>query len=305
MRAGDIEQARATLLKRIDAAESITQREVLHSWELSHVERIRFSGGHTVIFKCASDPFTHEHEALSALWQAGVDVPRLRVAVRSGPLLGMVLEDMGEPDRVPEDADGVAAAVHLHAAATPPHLPPADHAWLASLPDRALRSLRLLQEKNRWEGVDDITRMLQQLSVGSVHRCEGVLVPPYGWVHSEFHPESLHIRDERVRLYDFARAFHGPGLLDLASWHGTVDEPDPAATRGLLEAYVAAGGESGALASRGGLEAEHWALGWHRVWAVEWFLSQALVWIDDPAADPAYISVVRRHAGDAVTLLAV
>lgn len=305
MRDEDIERTRETLLRRLGLPKPTSGPEILHEWELSHVERLRLSGGGTLILKCAAEPFTHEDEFLEAAWQAGVDVPRPHTAVRGGSLLGMLLEDLGEPDRDPEEADGVTAAVNLHAAATPPCLAPADHAWLASLPDRASRSLRLLREQGRWEDTTDIAQTLQALSGGAGSRAEGVLTPPYGWVHSEFHPESLHISGQRVRLYDVARAFHGPGLLDLASWYGTVEAPDPASTRAMLEAYVAAGGDPGALAHRGGLAPEYWALGWHRVWVLEWFLAQALVWIGDSAADPAYIGAVRRHAHEAAELLGI
>ena len=65
-----------------------------------------------------------------------------------------------------------------------------------------------------------------------------------------------------------------PGLLDLASWHGTVGDTDPVQLRELIGAYVTAGGHRAALTERGGLAAEAWALGWHRMWAVEWFMEQ-------------------------------
>lgn len=95
-------------------------------------------------------------------------------------------------------------------------------------------------------------------------------------MHSEFHPTSLHIGERGWRLLDFARAFTGPGLLDLASWHGTIEPPHPIRLRVFLEQYVTAGGTPDALAPRGGLTAEHWALGWHRMWAVEWFMEQSV-----------------------------
>src|SRR5690606_42028412 len=87
-------------------------------------------------------------------------------------------------------------------------------------------------------------------------RAGRAVTPPSGWVHSEFHPESVFVGDNGVYLHDFARAFHGPGLLDLASWSGTVGPPDPDRTRAFLEAYVHAGGARQALARRGGLEAQ-------------------------------------------------
>lgn len=73
----------------------------------------------------------------------------------------------------------------------------------------------------------------------------------------------------------------------------------------FLEQYVTAGGHEDALAARGGLPAGAGALGRHRMWAVEWFMEQAIRWIDAPANDPAYIPVVRRHLNGVVQLLEV
>ncbi|WP_329090120.1 hypothetical protein [Streptosporangium sp. NBC_01469] len=98
---------------------------------------------------------------------------------------------------------------------------------------------------------------------------------PIRLCHSEFPPSSLHIGENGGRVLDLARAFNGPGLLDLTSRPGTTDPADPSRVRDLIESHVAIGGRSDALARRGGLTAEAWALGRHRVWIVEWFLDQA------------------------------
>lgn len=299
----DIDRMRGELLASAGMSANLLEAKPLHSWELSHVERLALADGTTVIFKCATEPFTHEHEALTAAWQAGVSVPRLVESQRSGTTLAMLMEDLGEPDREATDADGVSAAVQLHSAAVPPHLPPADSTWLASLPQRAMRTLDLLNAQGRWSDTDDIREALRDIDRAAAQRAEGATTAPYGWVHSEFHPESLHVRAGRVRLYDLARAFCGSGLLDLASWHGTVQAPDPDRTRAFLESYVEAGGSASALTRRGGLKPQDWALGWHRVWVLEWFLAQALVWINDVSADSAYTNVVRRHTHDAARLL--
>lgn len=304
MRQPDIDRLRGEVLDRAGITLGHHEVKVLHSWELSHVERLVSASGRTAVFKCAAEPFTREHEALAAAWQAGVDVPKPFASTRSGTVSGILMEDMGDPDRAATDADGIAGAVRLHSAAVPPHLPSADSEWLASLPRRASRTLRLLNNAGRWPGCEDIAQVLLDIGQAAGSRAEGVTIPPYGWVHSEFHPESVLVRQERVRLYDFARAFRGPGLIDLASWHGTVEAPAPDRTRALLETYVEAGGSPEALARRGGsLEPQDWALGWHRVWVAEWFLAQALVWIGDAATDPAYAKAVRRHLQDAARLL--
>lgn len=276
---------------------------VLHSWELSHVERVNTAEG-SLIFKCATEPFTHEHDALTAAWQAGVNVPTVHTAARTATMLGMLMEDLGTPMRAAADADGIAAAVQLHSAAIPDFLPRADTAWLRSRPSRALRSLHLLQQE-RWLDTEGITLALRAIEAAAATRAEGAELRPHGWVHSEFHPHSILITDRGVSMVDLARAFHGPGLIDLASWHGTVDPPNPDLTRAFIEHYVDEGGPAQALHDRGGLSAQHWALGWHRVWVIEWFLDQALMWINNPAHDAHYISVVQRHANDAATLLRV
>jgi hypothetical protein len=61
------------------------------------------------------------------------------------------------------------------------------------------------------------------------------------------------------RLLDWARAFTGPGLLDLISWQGTTAAPDLDAFRMLLGVYIAAGGPAEVLADRGGLPVEQWS----------------------------------------------
>lgn len=129
---------------------------------------------------------------------------------------------------------------------------------------------------------------------------------PFGWVHAEFHPTSLHIGPTGWRLLDMARAFTGPGLLDLASWHTTLHAPDPLRLGAFLEQYVTAGGAPDVLAQRGGgLAAEAWAVGWHRMWVTERFLEQIVRWLDAPATDLASIKVVRRHLIDVLQLLEV
>jgi hypothetical protein len=279
--------------------------EVLHSWALSHVERLTLADGTKVVFKAAREPFTHEDDALTGAWQAGMDVPRLLTSTRGATTLGMLMQDLGRSVREPDEADGAAAAVHLHSAAVPDFLAPGDTDWLASLPRRALRTLDVLQGQGRWEGAGDIAAVLRTLAQAGPARAEGTMLRPYGWVHSEFHPTSLIVTDERVFALDLARAFRGPGLLDLVSWHGTIIPADPDRARAFLERYVQAGGPAEALHDRGGLTAQEWALGWHRVWIVEWYLAQAAQWIANPDDDPVYERVVRAHTAEAAQLLHV
>ena len=281
-------------------------RESLRVWSMSGVERLTYPDGTTAIFKYATEPFIREDKHLRAAARAGIPVPHvLGSTVRNG-LLAMVLEDLGEPVREAQDTEAVAAAVALHQVSAPLALAALDQKTLAALPGRAMEHLRQLQAGGRWtEGTDEITTNLTALIQAAESRTEGAEMAPFGWVHSEFHSTSLHIGRSGWRLLDFAHTFAGPGLLDLAAWQGLAkaQPPDPERLRTFIEAYVAAGGHHDALRRRGGLTAENWALGWHRVWAVEWFFEQARIWINQPAQDPGSIKVVRRHLASAARLL--
>jgi hypothetical protein len=279
-------------------------REPVRVWSLSGVERLTFPDGSTAIFKYAGEPFTSEDSVLRAAGSVGIPVPAVVGSLLRDDVLGMIIGDLGEPVRGAVAADGILAAVSLHAAAPTPMLPVLDRDTLAALPERARGHLLRLRYRGRWVAdTDDIADLLDTLADAAGQRAEGATTAPWGWVHSEFHPTSLHIASGGWRLLDFARAFTGPGLLDLASWHGTIDDADPARLLSFIEAYVAGGGHPDALAERGGLSPQAWALGWHRVWAIEWFMEQALRWINDPSQDAAYIDAVRRHLKTAVRML--
>jgi hypothetical protein len=296
----------ADILTDICAVAGLSQprRDPIRAWTLSRVERLVFLDGATAIYKSATEPFTAENRVLLAADAVGLPVPAVIGAVVRCDVLGMVIEDLGEPVREATDDDGIVAAIALHGAPSNPALPELDVDALAALPVLAREHLHRLRDEGRWAaGTDDIAGMLDSLASGAAKRAEGAMTAPWGWVYSEFHPTSLHIGEGGWRLLDFARAFTGPGLLDLVSWFGTVDDADPVRLRCYIEAYVAAGGHPGALAERGGLAAQVWALGWHRVWVIEWFMEQALSWVNDPAQDEAYIDVVRRHLKTAVHLL--
>ncbi|MGW0927091.1 aminoglycoside phosphotransferase family protein [Streptomyces sp. NPDC002644] len=280
-------------------------REEVRVWSMSGVERVTFADGTTAVFKYAKKPFDRENQALRLAHSLGVPVPQLHTCAVLDGWLGMLMEDLGRSVRDADDLDGAAAAVILHSTPTADSLAVMDQERLRTLPTRALEHLALLRKADRWQDADDIKDALDRIAQAAEARSAGVTTAPFGWVHSEFHPTSLHIGKHGWRLLDFARAFTGPGLLDLASYHGTVDTPDPVCLRVFLEQYVTAGGSPDALAPRGGLTAENWALGWHRMWAVEWFMEQSVRWIDDPATDPAYIKAVRRHLTDALRLLEI
>ncbi len=293
----------ADLCTQTDRSEP--RREEVGVWSMSGVERLVFPNETTAIFKYAKAPFHREDQALRHARNRGIPVPKVYASAFREGWLGMLLEDLGTPDREADDLDGLTAAVVIHGAQRAISLPVLDEVVLRALPGRALEHLHALRKAARWEDTGDIEDALGRITQAAGYRAQGAMLGPFGWVHSEFHPTSLHIGRTGWRLLDFARAFTGPGLLDLASWHGTIEAPDPARLRGLLESYVAAGGAPEALTRRGGLPTEAWALGWHRMWAVEWFMEQAIRWINDPTSDPAYIKTVRRHLSDVVHLLEV
>lgn len=284
---------------------TIAVREEVRVWSMSGVERLTFPDDTTAIFKYAKRPFDSEDQALRLAHTLGVPVPAVHASAVLDGWLGMLLEDLGTPIREAGDLDGAAAAVVLHGTRTASALPVLDQERLRTLPSRALEHLGRLRKADRWRETDDVEDALDRIAQAAEARSAGATVAPFGWVHSEFHPTSLHIGQHGRRLLDFARAFTGPGLLDLASWHGTIEPARPASLRVLLEQYVSAGGTPEALARRGGLNAEGWALGWHRMWAVEWFMEQSIRWIDDPATDPAYTKAVRRHLADVLDLLEI
>jgi hypothetical protein len=287
------------------AGQATAVREEVRVWSMSGVERVAFPDGSTAIFKYAKKPFDSEDQALRLAHTLGVPVPRLHASAVLDGWLGMLMEDLGPSVREADDLDGVAAALVLHSTRTASSLPVLDQERLRALPTRALEHLERLRKADRWQDADDVEDALDRIAKAAEARAAGAMLEPFGWVHSEFHPTSLHLGERGWRLLDFARAFTGPGLLDLASWHGTIEPPHPLRLRVFLEQYVTAGGTPDALTRRGGLAAENWALGWHRMWAVEWFMEQSIRWIDDPATDPAYIKVVRRHLADVLRLLEI
>lgn len=284
----------------------IPSRQEIRVWSTSGVERVTFPDGQTAIFKYAKKPFNSEDQALRLAHIRGIPVPQVRASVVHDAWLGMLLEDLGTPIRDADDLDGAVAAVVLHSAPTSPFLPVLHEAGLRALPDRARGHLHELRKADPWQDTGDIEQALDQIAEAATARAVGAETPPFGWVHAEFRPTSLHIGPTGWRLLDMARAFTGPGLFDHASWHTTLNAPDPLRLRAFLECYVTAGGTPETLAQRGGgLAAETWALGWHRMWVTERFLEQVVRWINDPATDPASITVVRRHLTDVLQLLEV
>ncbi|MGI5206172.1 phosphotransferase [Spirillospora sp. CA-108201] len=276
-------------------------RDPIHVWTLSAVERVHLDDGTTVILKSAVAPFTGEARVLEYAAHHGVPVPTVLASDRQGEdHLWMLLEDLGEHSE--EDTSlylGAATAVAVHVCPPMLGLPVMDAQELGSLPGRALGSLTRLQEAGRWTDTADIRHSLGRLAAVADKRAVGTTTPPFGMCHSEFHPTSIHAGPEGVRVLDWARSFIGPGLLDLASWRDTPLPLDTEAIAEMIDAYIAAGGSESAAANRGGLPAESWAGGWHRIWICEWYLQQSLRWMPYPDTDGATQRVVRRHLTEA------
>jgi hypothetical protein len=281
------------------------RREEIRSWALSGVERVRLGDGThgTVIFKYVRSPFIGEAEVHTHVERQGVPVPRLLASVTRGDVQGMLLEDLGPPAREATQGDAATAAVTVHRTPPPDGLPVLDRAGLTELPCKALAHLTTLEESGRWSDAGPIRARLEAVRSIAAVRAQHAELPPYGLCHSEFHPTSLLVTAAGWRLLDWARAFTGPGLIDLASWQGTTTAPDPHQFHRLLDLYLAAGGPPEAAAPRAGLPPERWASGWHRVWIVEWYLSQATTWIAIHAEDRLYQQVVARHLDEALECL--
>ncbi len=294
----------ADLVGQLDRTGS-HRRASVRVWGMSGVERISFASGDSLIFKWAREPFTAEADVLRHAHGLGVPVPMvLGSAVRDG-VLGMLMEDLGTPIRVASADDAVNAAVLVHRTVSADEISRVDRAALAQLPGDALAYLDELRSGGRWKDTAWLDSPLAILTDHAVSLSDGAEMEPFGLCHSEFHPTSLHIGRGGWRLLDWARAFEGPGLLDLASWQGTQERPDPVGLRRLAMKYVRAGGSPDALRPRAGLLPEDWALGWHRVWALTWFLEQAALWMPDRSGDEFAASVVARHLKEAIALFGI
>jgi hypothetical protein len=271
-------------------------REPMRVWAHAGVERLRFGGRASVVFKYAQAPLDREHLALRMAALRGLPVPHVLAARTGSGMLAMLMGDLGRAVREANDYDGVCVAARLHQVGGAGWLARLNAAGLAAMPHRiAIRLGRL--------GLPAAAGPLRDLTAAAASRAAGAELPPYGLCHSQYHPTSLHIGERGWHVLDFARAFNGPGLLDLASWFGTLNAPSPARTLGLIESYVTVGGHPQALAARGGLDAASWALGWHRVWLADWLVQQIeRGWAD--GADSTWTDAITRYLTEAASLLA-
>ncbi|MEU1241034.1 aminoglycoside phosphotransferase [Micromonospora parva] len=280
-----------------------TRRHIIHEWELSSVERWFFPDGNSLICKIATAPFTGEATILRALNNQQALVPLLNGYTMRPNGLGMLMEDIGEPSRTATFAEAAAMAQWVHATADIPNLPTFDEAGLARLPEQGLDALDELRRQGRFTDAEGIEAVLQRLAATARHRADGAERPPFGLCHGEFHRTSLHVSRAGCRLVDWAKAFTGPGLFDLATWFGTRTPTEPRLLTRLIQAYVAAGGHPDAEADRGGLPAARWALGWYRMWAAWWLLTTTAAGHHAASSDRRHTQVVLRQLQGALDLL--
>jgi hypothetical protein len=299
---GTVEKLRRDLLATVEREQ--TGRHLIREWELSGVERLHLSDGTSMVFKFATAPFTAEAAVLRVLRERGAAVPALHAWAVRNHTLGMLMDDLGEPLRHPTDVEAATAAVRLHTLPPIPSLPTFDEATLAQLPEQALNALHLLHHQQRFLNADGIEELLTRLAEVAERRADGAERQPYGLCHGEFHPTSLHVNATGCRLIDWAKAFHGPGLLDLATWFGTRTPATPDRLTLIIHIYVSQGGHPDAEADRGGVPATQWALGWHRIWAAWWYLTNAAAGHHHPETDTRHTNIIRRQLADAAALLA-
>lgn len=284
----------------------VTAIDTIRVCRLSGVERLHLPDGSTRVFKhSASPPFTSEHWTLAHLAEQGIPVPHLRACATSAAAVAMILDDLGEPTRDPTLADAAAIAVQLHAARPATWLPRLDETALANLPKQALRHLAALRSEGRYLETDDVIEHLVALSEAAPSRAAGAGKQPWGFCHGELHHSAVHISDAGRHVLDLAMACTGPGVFDLAAWTGLRQPADHALTRQLIDHYIAAGGHPDAAADRGGLPAEAWALGWHRVQAASWLLECAAGNINGHSRDLRNLHILQRQLTDARGLLNV
>ena len=290
------------LLARLldDLGQGPVERKEIRVWARSGVERLNLADGTSMVFKYAEGPFAAEHRALSVAEDGGLPVPARLAVDHTTELLGMLLTDLGPVTREATDDEGAALAVRVHAVAETRDLPVIDEQGLAAMPEQIRARLHRHDRTRRHLGA--LTDKARALARVADARAAGADVAPLGLCHSEWHPTSIYVTENQTYLLDFARAFRGPGLLDLASWHGTVDTPDTGKLDDLIASYITAGGPEEAAAARGGLSAARWALGWHRVWVADWFTHQLTIgWAE--GAESTWISAISRHLSEAILLL--
>jgi phosphotransferase family enzyme len=285
----------------------VDHREEVRVWSMSGVERLHFTDGRTVILKYAVNRFAQEPDVLRHAAGHGVPVPQLLASTiqpDDGNVV-MLMEDLGEETCEAALHDAAAAAVAIHRCPALDGVPVLGSAELAQLPLKALAHLTNLQSRGRWLEADTngIRQALERIAEVAERRAQGADIPPFGMCHSEFHPTSIHIGEAGMRILDWARAYTGPGLLDLVSWQGTPEPLDLGKVEDLLDAYLMVGGPAEAKADRGGLPAHVWAGGWDKMWITEWFMESSWRHTTRTDSDGPSQRAILRNLGEVIACL--
>lgn len=281
---------------RVGAGGDIATSTPIHQQPLVQVHRLGLHTGDTVIWKRLGGPRVGEAPLLRHLHRTGLRVPEVLASVSNGMWDGMLLRDLGQhtttpPDDVLTDPAVTMLLVGIHATPPPPTLPVMDSARLAELPALALSHLQALRAVGRWPHSDDLPTDLTQLARIAATRSTDARLAPFGLCHGAFDHNAIFI-DTTATVYTlgWARAFHGPGLLDLASPHPTTADPLQPTTatqvRDRIEEYIAAGGEPAAAHQRAGPPPERWALGWRRTLQIEQTLHRSAAWLAPTTTTP-------------------
>ncbi len=293
----DLDRACSDLCGSVGRAKPVCRRPI-RVWDRSGVDQVELSDGRRLVFKYARAPFLDEARCLLRAAEAELPVPHLWAASRNRHTVYLLMDDLGDRDHEPSDEDGAQVAARLH---TSRWQPPVSHLDLTSLPSSAHTALARLQRASRVDA-PDIADLIRALATAADDAGPGS--QPTGPIHGEFHPTSIHIGRQGPHLLDFAKAFHGPLLFNLASWQGTRDAPDPDRLAAMTNRYIDAGGDPAITQPVAGLPAVIWALAWHRVWAAHWYLAHAARH-ETGVDDRTMTSIVRRQLTAAVELLRV
>ena len=211
------------------------------------------------------------------------------------------LQTARQPPVYPNSSPRIIAPVTPSppSAALTPSIPV--HRWIRV---KIRQGVEELGYSGRWERADHLPVLLRGIDDAAPSLVQGATVQPFGLCHSEYHPTSLPIGNTKTFAVDWAQAYVGPGLLDLASWFQYGARPPTSEQcRSLIETYVEVGGPEEALEPRGSLPPEEWALFWNRLWVVEWFVRSCIGWKRDSTRDLAQEDAVERHLREALNFI--
>ena len=292
------------LVRKSTTARDVVRRETLSDWQLSRVERVYLDDGSSIILKRSKSPLVNEGRILSGLRGTEIPLADLYLVHLEGDVLTLLMEDAGPPKREPTPSDAAEMAVRIHATPPPAGLFVLHREALLAFPGKIRQGIDELASSGRWARAHHMLLLLTGIDDAATSLVQGATVPPFGLCHSEFHPTSVPIGTKRTVVIDWAQAYVGPGLLDLASWfQWGARPPTSEQCRSLIDAYVAAGGAAEALDHRDSLPPEDWALFWNRLWVVEWFVRSCTSWMIDKTQDLAWEGAVERHLREALSFV--